>query len=273
MSTETAIGISQEAFRLDGQVALVTGASKNIGAAIAASFASAGADVVLVARGARQLTATAEVIRRQAPGRRIEAVVADVGDRDEIDRLVDDVLHTCGHVDTLVNNAYSAGLEEGASFLDVSDSAWEHVLETNLLSPVRLSRALAREMLAGGSGGNIINVISGSGFLPNSAPGHLPAPTMAPYGVSKAALWMLTRYLAAELAPQIRVNALCPGLTSEAGAMRAEEPYARLLRSGAVPMGRIGRPEEIAGAAVYLASPAASYTTGEVLICNGGRAW
>jgi NAD(P)-dependent dehydrogenase (short-subunit alcohol dehydrogenase family) len=84
---------------------------------------------------------------------------------------------------------------------------------------------------------------------------------------------MLTRYLAAELAPQIRVNALCPGLTSEGGAMRVEEPYERLLRSGAVPLGRIGRPEEIAGAAVYLASGAASYTTGEVLICNGGRAW
>jgi NAD(P)-dependent dehydrogenase (short-subunit alcohol dehydrogenase family) len=96
---------------------------------------------------------------------------------------------------------------------------------------------------------------------------------MAPYGVSKAALWMLTRYLAAELAPQVRVNALCPGLTSEGGTMRDAEPYARLIDSGAVPMGRIARPEEIAGAAVYLASPAASYTTGEVLICNGGRAW
>jgi NAD(P)-dependent dehydrogenase (short-subunit alcohol dehydrogenase family) len=81
---------------------------------------------------------------------------------------------------------------------------------------------------------------------------------------------MLTRYLAAELAPQIRVNALRPGLTSEGGAMRDAEPYARLLESGAVPLGPIARPEEIAGAAVYLASPAASYTTGEMLICNGG---
>jgi len=273
MALETAIGISPHAFRLEGQVAMVTGASKNIGAAIAASFASAGADVLLVARGAQQLTATAELIRRQAPERRIETVVADVSVPDEIARLVDHALGSVGRVDTLVNNAYSAGLDEGASFLDVSDGTWEKVLETNLLAPMRLSRALAREMLAAGRGGNIINLVSGSGFLPNSAPGHLPAPTMAPYGVSKAALWMLTRYLATELAPQVRVNALCPGLTSEGGAMRVEEPYERLLRSGAVPMGRIGRPEEIAGAAVYLASEAASYTTGEVLICNGGRAW
>jgi NAD(P)-dependent dehydrogenase (short-subunit alcohol dehydrogenase family) len=273
MATEAAIGISERAFRLDGQVALVTGASKNIGAAIAASFASAGADVLLVARGAERLAATAEVIRRQAPERRIEMLVADVGARDEIDRLVDHALRSFGRVDTLVNNAYGAGLDEGASFLDVSDDTWDNVLEMNLIAPIRLIRALAREMLAEGRGGNVINLVSGSGFLPNSAPGHLPAPTMAPYGVSKAALWMLTRYLAAELAPQIRVNALCPGLTSEGGAMRVEEPYERLLRSGAVPLGRIGRPEEIAGAAVYLASGAASYTTGEVLICNGGRAW
>jgi NAD(P)-dependent dehydrogenase (short-subunit alcohol dehydrogenase family) len=152
----------------------------------------------------------------------------------------------------------------------VPDATWDAVLQTNLLAPLRLTRALAKQTLAAERTGSIINVISGSGLLANSAPGHLPAPTMAPYGVSKAALWMLTRYLAAELAPQIRVNALRPGLTSEGGAMRDAEPYARLLESGAVPLGPIARPEEIAGAAVYLASPAASYTTGEMLICNGG---
>jgi NAD(P)-dependent dehydrogenase (short-subunit alcohol dehydrogenase family) len=127
-------------------------------------------------------------------------------------------------------------------------------------------------MLASGRGGNVINLVSGTGLLPTSAPGHLPVPSMAPYGVAKAALWMLTRYLAAELAPAIRVNAICPGLVSETG-RREEEAYVRLLQSGAVPMGRGGRPEEVAGAAVYLASPAASYTTGEMIICNGGRAW
>ena len=178
-----------------------------------------------------------------------------------------------GRVDTLVNNAFSHGLDEGLDVLDVPDATWERVLETNLIAPLRLTRAFARDMLTSGRGGNVINLISGSGLLPNSAPGHLPAPTMAPYGVSKGALWTLTRYLAAELAPLVRVNALCPGLTSEGGGMRDEEPYERLIRSGAVPLGRIGRPDEIAGAAVYLASPAASYTTGEILVCNGGRAF
>jgi NAD(P)-dependent dehydrogenase (short-subunit alcohol dehydrogenase family) len=260
------LGIGPDALRLDGQVALVAGASKNIGAAIAASYARAGADVLLVARGAERLEAVAETIRAQSPERRIETLAADVRDGDAIAAHAFDVF---GRVDTLVNNALDAGLEEGLNVLDVSDETWERVFAINLFAPLRLTRAVARRMKSG----NVINVVSGSGLLPNSAPGHLPAPTMAPYGVSKGALWILTRYLAAELAPNIRVNALCPGLTSEGGGMRDEEPYERLLRSGAVPLNRIARPEEIAGAAVYLASPAASYTTGELLVTNGGRAF
>jgi NAD(P)-dependent dehydrogenase (short-subunit alcohol dehydrogenase family) len=267
------LGIGPESLRLDGQVALITGASRNIGAAIAASFARAGADVVMAARGLDELEATAAMIRAQAPERRVESVRADVLRTEDLDALVAHAVTTFGHVDTLVNNAFSAGLTENRDVLEVSDKTWDEVLLANLRAPLRLSRALARTMLESGRWGNIINLISGSGLLPNSAPGHRPVPTMAPYGVSKAALWMLTRYLSAELAPQIRVNALCPGLVSEQGGMRDEEPYERLLRLGAVPMNRIGRPEEIAGAAVYLASPAASYTTGEMLICNGGRAW
>jgi NAD(P)-dependent dehydrogenase (short-subunit alcohol dehydrogenase family) len=254
-------------------VALVTGASKNIGASIAASLAGAGADVLLVARRPERLESAAEAIRAQAPGRRVESALADVTVRADVDRLAAEALARFGRVDVLVNNAYAAGLEDGLDVLEVGDDVWERVFEANLFGPLRLTRALARAMLDSGRGGSVINLVSGSAFLPNSAPGHLPAPTMAPYGVSKSALWTLTRYLASELAPHVRVNALCPGLVSEDGGMRVEEPYQRLLDSGAVPMGRIGRPEEIAGAAVYLASPAASYTTGEVLICNGGRAW
>lgn len=267
------LGIGPDALRLDGQVALITGASRNIGAAIAASFARAGADLVLAARGDDALRRTAEAIREHAPQRRVETVVADVTSARDCERLIGHAIDTFGHIDTLVNNAFSAGLAEGRDILEVSDDTWDDVLAANLRAPLRLSQATARTMLAGDRGGSIINLISGSGLLPNSAPGHLPAPTMAPYGVTKAALWMLTRYLSAELAPQIRVNALCPGLVSESGGMRDEEPYERLIRLGAVPMNRIGRPEEIAGAAVYLASPAASYTTGEMLVCNGGRAW
>jgi NAD(P)-dependent dehydrogenase (short-subunit alcohol dehydrogenase family) len=272
MRAEATIGIDASAFRLDGQVAVITGASRNIGAAIAGSFANAGADIIITARGKDELGATAAAIRASAPERRVETLTHDIGRPADVDHLADFALRRFGRVDILVNNAYSTGLQEGINVLSAADATWQGVIDTNLLAPIRLVRKLAPAMLAHGKG-TIINVISGSGFLPNSAPGHLPAPTMAPYGVTKAALWMLTRYLAAELAPQIRVNALCPGLTSEAGEMREAEPYARLINSGAVPLGRIARPEEIAGAAVYLASPAASYTTGEVLICNGGRAW
>ncbi|MEA2212967.1 MAG: hypothetical protein QOF83_2915 [Solirubrobacteraceae bacterium] len=267
------LGIGPEAMRLDGQVALITGASRSIGAAIAASYARAGADVVMAARGAAALETTAAGIRAQAPERRVETLRTDVLQSSDLEALVAHAVTTFGRVDTLVNNAFSAGLTENRDVLEVSDETWDEVLLANLRAPLRLSRAVARTMLDSGRGGSIINLISGSGLLPNSAPGHRPAPTMAPYGVSKAALWMLTRYLSAELAPQIRVNALCPGLVSEQGGMRDAEPYERLLRLGAVPMNRIGRPEEIAGAAVYLASPAASYTTGEMLICNGGRPW
>jgi NAD(P)-dependent dehydrogenase (short-subunit alcohol dehydrogenase family) len=147
-------------------------------------------------------------------------VLADVGLAADVDRIVEHAMRTFGRVDTLVNNAYDAGLEDEATVLDVPDVTWDRVFQTNLFAPLRLTRALAKQTLAAEGTGSVINVISGSGLLANSAPGHLPAPTMAPYGVSKAALWMLTRYLAAELGPQIRVNALCPGLTSEGGAMR-----------------------------------------------------
>jgi NAD(P)-dependent dehydrogenase (short-subunit alcohol dehydrogenase family) len=271
--TRPGIGVDLTTFALDGRAAVVTGASKNIGAAIAASFAAAGADVLLVARTADDLRLTAAQICAQSPERRVETLSADILVPADVDRIASQALSAFGRVDVLVNNAFNAGLHEEKDVLCVSDATWDEVLEANLRAPIRLTRALAGAMLESDSEGSIINVISGSGLLPNSAPGHLPAPTMAPYGVSKAALWMLTRYLAAELAPKIRVNALCPGLVSQDGGMRGEEPYARLLGSGAVPMGRIGRPEEMAGAAVYLASRAASYTTGEMLVCNGGRAW
>lgn len=219
MSAATTTGIDGGAFRLDGQVALITGASRNIGAAIAGSFANLGADVLITARGGGELDATAAAIRAAAPDRRIETFAGDVGKTGDVEQLAAEVLERFGRVDILVNNAYSTGLQDGVNVLGVTDAVWQGVLESNLLGPVRLTRALAPAMLAG-DGGTIINLISGSGFLPNSAPGHLPTPTMAPYGVSKAALWMLTRYLAAELAPRIRVNALCPGLTSEGGGMQ-----------------------------------------------------
>jgi len=145
--------------------------------------------------------------------------------------------------------------------LEQGDDLWEDVLSANLLAPVRLSRELVPRLRAQ-EGASILNVVSGSGFL--------PTPGIGAYGVSKAALWMLTRQLAVELAPQVRVNALCPGIVSPDG--RPQHPaHESLLPT--VPLGRLGRPEEMVGAARYLVSDEASYTTGEVLFVNGGRPW
>jgi NAD(P)-dependent dehydrogenase (short-subunit alcohol dehydrogenase family) len=246
-------------FSLAGRAAVITGASKNIGAAIALGFAQAGADLVLVARGAELLESVAEGIRQET-GRQIATIVADISRADATPAIVDFATRTLGRVDILVNNAFSAGSSQ-APVLDLDLAVWDQVLETNLLGPLRLCRGFAPAMAASESA-SIINVVSGSGFL--------PAPNMGAYGVSKAALWMLTRYLAAEAAPSIRVNALCPGITTPDGEAN-HEIFRQLLPL--VPMRRLGRPEEMVGAAIYLASDAASYTTGEIIFVNGGRPW
>ena len=246
-------------FRLDGKTALITGASRNIGHAIASAFAQAGSDLLLVARGKDRLEDVAARIAR-ATGVRVDAVAADVGTLEGVDQVLQSARGLPG-IDILVNNAHTTGSSPGKSLFEVEDSVWEEVLSTNLLGPFRLCRAIGRRMLEA-DGGSIINVVSGSGLL--------PTPGLGPYGASKAALWMLTRFLAVEGAPNVRANAICPGLVSEDGRPRNAAQRAII---GDVPMGRLAAPEEIAGAAVYLASPAASYTTGEILIVNGGRPW
>jgi NAD(P)-dependent dehydrogenase (short-subunit alcohol dehydrogenase family) len=247
-------------FNLEGKVVIVTGASRNIGAAMADAFAGAGSDLLLVARGAQDLQRTADRVRAEH-GTRVETVCADVTDPQAPDQIAAAACGAFGGIDVLINNAYTAGSSH-APLLSMQDRVWDEVLAANLIAPYRLIRACAPSMLDR-PGANVINVVSGSGFLPT--PGGV-----GPYGVSKAALWMLTRYLAAEAAPHIRVNALCPGAVTPTGEPD-HEIFRRLLPL--IPMGRLGRPHEIAGAALYLASPLASYTTGEVLIANGGRPW
>jgi NAD(P)-dependent dehydrogenase (short-subunit alcohol dehydrogenase family) len=246
-------------FGLEGKVVVITGASRNIGAAMAEAFAEAGSDLVLVARGADGLERVASRARA-GHGARVETVTADVTDQDAPGRITAAACDAFGGVDVLINNAYAPGSSH-APILSMEDGVWDEVLAANLLAPYRLIRACAPSMLAR-PGANVINVVSGSGFL--------PAPDLGAYGVSKAALWMLTRYLAAEAAPGIRVNALCPGIVTPTGEP-THEVFRKLLPL--VPMGRLGRPQEIAGAALYLASGFASYTTGEVLFVNGGRPW
>jgi NAD(P)-dependent dehydrogenase (short-subunit alcohol dehydrogenase family) len=245
-------------FSLSGKVAVVTGASKNIGAAIARGYAEAGADLLLVARGAARLESHARALREET-GRHIETFAADVGLPGSAHAIADYAASTLPPVDVLVNNAMAGSAQ--SHVLQIAGSEWDSVLAVNVLAPYRLCQAFGTGMVDRG-GCSIINVLSGSGFL--------PTPGLAAYGASKAALWMLTRSLALETAPHIRVNALCPGITSEDG--RPHHPAQEQLLD-AVPMKRLGRAEEMVGAAIYLASDAASYTTGEVIFVNGGRPW
>lgn len=239
---------------------MITGASRNIGAAVSLGFAAAGADVVLVARDGDRLAAHAALVRERT-GRRVVEVAVDVTAPEAVEVIEAAAQRLPGAVDILVNNAFAGGSDD-TPVVQASESSWREVLETNLLAPVRLCARFAAGLAASGRG-SIINVVSGSGLL--------PTPGSGPYGASKAALWMTTRSLAVELAPAVRVNALCPGLTTPDG--RPIDHPAHKYLVPLIPMRRLARAEELVGAAIYLASDAASYTTGELLIVNGGRPW
>jgi NAD(P)-dependent dehydrogenase (short-subunit alcohol dehydrogenase family) len=189
-------------------------------------------------------------------------IAADLAEAGDVDRAVDAALEEFETIDILVNNARAGGATD-MPVLEIPDDALDLTYRTNVLAPFRLTRALAKSMVSSGRGGCVINVLSGAGFLPLEA--------SLPYGTTKAALWMMTRYFAVELAPAVRVNALVPGSIAEKGAPRNEVERAFVETS--VPFKRMGRPNEVAGAAVYLASPAATYTSGTVLFCNGARPW
>lgn len=255
---------TEESFRLDGLVVLVTGASQNIGLAISSACARAGADVVMVARSEGRLNEAVEMIRLQSPDRRIEPYTADIASSSGVEDILDYCSTAFETIDVLVNNAASVGNTGGLPILDATEASWEECIATNLLGPFRLCQGLCQSMISSGRGGSVINIISGSGFQPMGFNG--------PYGTTKAALWMLTRYLAREYAPLLRANAVCPGIISPNREPRNDIGQA-ILDSGAIPLARLGGPEEVAPAVVYLASPAASYVTGEVLFVNGGLAW
>lgn len=240
-------------FRLTGRTGLITGAGRNIGAAIAQGYAEAGADLLLVDRDKEAVDAVAEGVRRTT-GRRVAVVHCDVGAASAVDQIVAAAREHFTTVDILVNDALAFGAT-GTHSADVTVAEWQAALDVNVLAPARLSAAFVRT-LAGEGEGVIINLLSGAGFA--------PVPLAAPYSVSKAALWMLTRCFAKDCAPRIRVNGLCPGTMSPDGVARTEE-----LRK-ATPMGRGGRADEAVGAAIYLASEASSYSTGDIVFVNGG---
>jgi NAD(P)-dependent dehydrogenase (short-subunit alcohol dehydrogenase family) len=244
--------------RLDGQVALVTGASSGLGAHFAGVLAEAGATVAIAARRLERLEALAQSIR--AAGGKVMPVALDVTDAASVDAAVAAIERDLGPLRVLINNA---GIAETGPFLDLTEEQWRHQMDVNFDGVLRVGRATAKRMAAHGQGGSIVNTASIAGLLVGKG--------MAAYAVSKAAVVHLTKAMALELAPlHIRVNALAPGYfpTELNQHFLASETGRKMLAR--FPMPRAGRLEELDGPLLLLASGAGSYMTGTILTVDGG---
>ena len=240
-------------FDLTGKVALVTGGSRGLGYQMVMAFARRGADVIIASRKLDACEAVADEVR--ALGRRALAVAVHAAKWHEIDAMIEAAYAVFGRVDILVNNA---GMSPRVASHEMTEALFDSVVGLNFKGPFRLASQVAKRM-ADGDGGVIIN-ISSSGAL-------MPLPQVVPYGAAKAALNAMTVSLAREYAPKVRVNAISPGpfLTDISNAW---EEKARVRQP--VALGRPGHPDEIVTAALYLASPASSYTTGTLVRVDGG---
>jgi 3-oxoacyl-[acyl-carrier protein] reductase len=261
----------REAYDLSGRTAVVTGAGSGIGRSSALLLAEAGADVVCADVNETAAKATAEAIS-DAGGRAASAVV-DVTDRAEVDQLLDHAIDTFGRVDVMCNIA--GIMHESAEIVDTTDETLERVLGVNLKGVFFGCRAAARPLVAQGSG-SIINMASGAI--------DVPAPGIGPYAIAKAGVAQLTKTLAVEVAKQgVRVNAVAPGFiitgmtarhwTNADGTIDEQREQATRAGFGRMaPLGRVGEPDDIGHAVLYLASDASSFMTGQILRPNGGVA-
>src|SRR6202045_4490384 len=242
-----------------GKVVLVTGAQQGIGRAMAIEFAIAGADIAINwLDDERAAEGVADHARNN--GRRALTVQADVARVEQTQAMVTAVEHGLGPIDVLINNA---GVFPRVPFLEMTESDWDYVLDVNLKGACFCAQAVAKAMVAAGRPGVIVNLASGAAFRSSPRGVH--------YVASKGGVLSMTRAMALELAPRrIRVNAIAPGLTDTAqpryGSSEAE--LADMAR--AIPLGRMARPEDIARAAIFLASDSAGFVTGQTLHVNGG---
>jgi 7-alpha-hydroxysteroid dehydrogenase len=245
-------------FRLTDRVAIVTGAGKGIGRGIALGFAEAGADVVCAARTLADLEETAKGVRER--GRRALAVPTDVTKTDQLEQLVAATLAEFERLDLLVNNAGGTGPRPA---LDTSEAFFEMALRMNVTQAFLLSRLAVPKMVETAGGGAIVNISSRSSDMVQTS--------FVAYGAGKAALNMMTRNLAAELAPKVRVNAISVGgVGTDALQVVLTNEALKKQFDANTPMKRPGEVEDIAACALYLASPAASWVTGKIFQIDGG---
>lgn len=246
-------------FSLEGKIAYVTGASRGIGKAIAIALAEYGADLALAARTVDALEATAKEI--EAFGRRALVLPCDVTNTQQVEESIEKTISTLGGLDIVVNNA--GGTRFMSPLIGIREEGWHKVIDLNLASAFRVCKA-AGTYLVNQRRGSVINIASVDGVA--------PTPLRANYSAAKAGLLAMTRVLAQEWAPLgVRVNAISPGaVETDIWGSLADDPNFREMTTQRIPMGRWAQPEEIAGAAVFLASDAASYVTGANFIVDGG---
>lgn len=245
--------------RLDGKVAVVTGGGGGLGSLAACAFAAAGADVVVVGRTAASLQAAADAVR--GVGRRAAAIVADVTRSADVNRMVERAVGEFGRIDILLNNA---GVTSPKTVLELTDEDWHRIMDTSATGAFYCARAVAPVMMRQREGSIISmgSILSARGMAKRTA-----------YSAAKAAVMNLTRALALELGPHgIRVNAIAPTVivTDLNRELVRTQPQLYQAVLDRTPLGRLGEPEDIAGALVFLASPAARFITGQTLFVDGG---